>query len=641
LYSTYVDASEVKAIVDELAKRGPAYVIGLLVYIHSPAEYNVVSNLEPAFGREVANEVWSRIQGSLGTIYMYSKVRIEGKEEYLINYLKEYISKRYFAPDASDEIALKIVEESNKRWLKLLSDSEEVLTDKKTLSIACAVIEKFKDRSDGGYPKLIVRTNPMGFIEVRSSDGEYFSEVVSSVLGLKEFNVRKLFCKYLLGFIDDWYTRRHSYRNLVVYPSAIPLIKRLASEVSAHVKIFTKAEVESVIRELYKKGDLLRLSAIDAALSNVEWEWSYFLESFFGKPPEILRSEVEMYGLISRGFVNPLIYDYVKEALRSLYLEALEELVKSFAKPFKEAGYDVSRSENLVAFTKPLARPINVLLYPWPKEPYIPYGPEAINVVVIQGIPTQSMFKYLEERHRGALWLFMKGGRVVVASNTYRSEVHEELLKILSKSFSIEFFELVKPPTPSEEKMTSPHQVPSHIIKWINSAMDVLEGVVAGALEAFGFSVEVDKKVKNPRTGTEVEIDVWGEKMIEGTKIIAYASCKNWDNPVEVGVVREEFGRLFQMPLIPHLRMLVAPSFTDSAEKEAVADGFLVIEVGEKASRENIGEIYAKVYEELNKLFAGVAPKWMQELAKKVRILADEIRKIGDELERAGRSAPA
>jgi hypothetical protein len=46
----------------------------------------------------------------------------------------------------------------------------------------------------------------------------------------------------------------------------------------------------------------------------------------------------------------------------------------------------------------------------------------------------------LEEWHGGAHWLFVEGGRkIVVSSNTYRDEVHGELLKILSKSFSIEF----------------------------------------------------------------------------------------------------------------------------------------------------------------------------------------------------------
>jgi hypothetical protein len=627
-----VNADEVRVIVDELARKGPAHVIGLLVYTYSLDEYeytNVVWTLEPAFGREIADEVCSRIRGSLGGVYKYSKVKVEGKEEYLKDYLTKYLLKRYLTRDARDEVTIKVVEEYSKRYSKLLGGGDEVLADRKTLSIACAVIQAFKDRDyPKNYPGLSVHTDSMGFVRVGSTDMDHFSSVVSSVLGLREFDVRKLFCKYLLGFIDEWSSRRHTYYNLVIYPFAIPIIERLASEVSKYVKVFTKAEVESIIRRLYEGGDLLKLSVIDAALSNVEWPW--FLESFFGKPREILRGEAEIHGLISRGLVNPLVYDYVKETLRSLYLEALDKLIAPFIEPFKEIGYEVGRFENLVALTKPLAKPIGVLFYPWPKEPYIPYGPETVKVVVIQGTPSQPILKYLEERHGGALWLFIKGREIVPALNTYKSEVHSELLKILSKSFRIMFL----------EQVPEPGKVPANVVKWIDRAKDVLEGVVAEALENFGFSVEVDRRVKSPRTGTEIEIDVWGEKVVEDFKIIAYASCKNWDRPVEVGVVREEFGRLFQMPLIPHLRMLVAPAFTDSAEKEAVADGFLVVEVGKRASREDVDEIYAKVYEKLNKLFAGVAPKWMQELAKRVRTLADEIKKIGEELERAGRAAP-
>jgi|YelNatPaOPRAMG01_1025707.scaffolds.fasta_scaffold18861_4 hypothetical protein len=38
-----------------------------------------------------------------------------------------------------------------------------------------------------------------------------------------------------------------------------------------------------------------------------------------------------------RGLINPLIYDHVEEALRSLHLEVLDKLVNSFAKPFKRS----------------------------------------------------------------------------------------------------------------------------------------------------------------------------------------------------------------------------------------------------------------------------------------------------------------
>jgi len=166
------------------------------------------------------------------------------------------------------------------------------------------------------------------------------------------------------------------------------------------------------------------------------------------------------------------------------------------------------------------------------------------------------------------------------------------------------------------------------------SARDPLEDAVASVLKSLGFSVKVDYKVIS-KAGTEIEIDVWGEKLISDMKFVVYTSCKNWDRPVEVGVIREEFGRILQLPYIPHVRIIVAPTFTESAKKEALADGFVVVETGEKATEENLEKIYQKVYEKLNKLFMGVAPKWMQELAEKAKSIAEEIRKLGEELEKA------
>jgi hypothetical protein len=162
-------------------------------------------------------------------------------------------------------------------------------------------------------------------------------------------------------------------------------------------------------------------------------------------------------------------------------------------------------------------------------------------------------------------------------------------------------------------------------------AKDLLEDVVAEALESLGFNVRVDLRVQG-RAG-EVEVDVWGEKLVEDTRFAVSASCKNWDSPVDVSVVREELGRILQMTVIPHVRILVAPSFTDSARREAVADGFMVVEVGEKAHEGNIDKIYSRVYYKLDKLFTGVAPRRLQELADKVRELAERARRSAEEIE--------
>jgi hypothetical protein len=148
---------------------------------------------------------------------------------------------------------------------------------------------------------------------------------------------------------------------------------------------------------------------------------------------------------------------------------------------------------------------------------------------------------------------------------------------------------------------------PSQAVKRF-CARDPLEDVIASILEALSFTVKVDHRIVS-RAGTEVEVDVWAEKVVGDMRFAVYASCKNWDRPVEVGVIREEFGRILQLPFIPHVRVIVAPSFTESAKKEAYADGFIAIEIGEKATEENLEKMYQRVYDKLNKLFIGVAPK--------------------------------
>jgi DNA/RNA-binding domain of Phe-tRNA-synthetase-like protein len=40
--------------------------------------------------------------------------------------------------------------------------------------------------------------------------------------------------------------------------------------------------------------------------------------------------------------------------------------------------------------------------------------------------------------------------------------------------------------------------------------------------------------------------------------------------------------------------------------REAVANGFVVIETGEKTREENLERIYQRVFEKLNKLFMGI-----------------------------------
>jgi hypothetical protein len=172
---------------------------------------------------------------------------------------------------------------------------------------------------------------------------------------------------------------------------------------------------------------------------------------------------------------------------------------------------------------------------------------------------------------------------------------------------------------------------------------DMLKNVVASVLEDLGFKVEVEKEIPL-KTGEYIRgvyrknivVDILGRKHIEDTILTVYVSCYNRTEPVGVYEIKEEYEKIIRnMDLIPHIRVFVANSFLENAKMEATKYGFVVIEIGELVTESNAEKVYQKVYEKFNKLFAGVTPKWMQDLAEKVKKTDEEIKKIGEELEKA------
>jgi len=629
--SSHIDIKDIKVLIDNIVKKGVAYAVGLITFLCSNVNYryiNVVDTLKPAFGVTVAEKVYYDLAEAFKNINIYAKVVIEGKETWLDDYLHQRVLR--------EDITRVILDEAKKRFQQMLEE------DKRVLSIASAIIDVLKTKSYlavfVSYPSYETKG-----ISVSSTDGEYFSKLISSVLGTDIPNVRALFYKYLLGFQCDWESRKYNHYVLEIYPFVIPLLKSLTANISRYIVMPDRFSIRSKLSELYQKGEYAKLAIIKRSLS-IRSE-SEFLSRFFGKSYEHLCSEVVVEGIISKCFVNPLVYDYVKEAVNNLHEKASSELIAAFKAIFEKAGYSVSCVGSCCSFTKAIAKPIYICFYPWPEYWYLLKDVAgAIKAVIIQGIPTQSVLQTHELQYygsRGYLWLFVEKNKIAVASNTYRHEDHYELLNILRNHFALE----VIGPTPKELEplLIQVKPIPMVTCEGIYrptplverfSARDPLEDAVAGVLKSLGFSVKVDYKVIS-KAGTEIEIDVWGEKLISDMKFVVYTSCKNWDRPVEVGVIREEFGRILQLPYIPHVRIIVAPTFTESAKKEALADGFVVVETEEKAIEENLEKIYQKVYEKLNKLFMGVAPKWMQELAEKAKSIAEEIRKLGEELEKA------
>ena len=161
----------------------------------------------------------------------------------------------------------------------------------------------------------------------------------------------------------------------------------------------------------------------------------------------------------------------------------------------------------------------------------------------------------------------------------------------------------------------------------------VLEEIVGKNLKSMGFNYELNKRL-SARGGGTIEVDVWAWKRIGNTTFYVYASCKNWDKEVDRSVIDEEFGRTMQLFNIPHLKIFVAKKLTAPAKDAALADGFIVIELGEKALTNNAQEIYNIIYSHLKELFIGIAPPELQRFAQLAREFSDKLRALADQIEK-------
>ncbi len=625
--STSID--DIKTIVSELIGKGVEYAVGLYPYFYSISERrykNVIATLEPAFGRDVAERVYLEIERTFKGVDLYVRVRVEDWEGLLYDYLKKHVLKELTSKH--------ILEEVEKR----LNQAPE--EDIRILSLTSAFIKAIEAKN---YPLVIsVHRDKEGFLRVSSVDEEPLLTVVALNLGSNIPNIRSLFYRYLLGFQDD--TR---YMGLMIYPFTIDYVERLANEVSRYVRIPERSEVEFRISDLYVKGEFLKLAIIERSTRFGRIS-SEFLSYFSGMPYEHLCEWATIEGVISRCFVNPLVIDYVQTIIGTIRREALGRLVKLSRDTFNKVGYSSSCTASCCSFIKPLTKSIYMCFSPWPEDvTHIEKPPGSVRVMIIQGMPSQSILEYLEERSKlsmweGVLWLFIEGDRVAVASNTYRDEDHRELLEILSRSFNLTFIGptpkgviLAQKPvivTPSAQQQAVVERRFDSELPSVKPSREVLEGVVARVLRDLGFNVQTN--VRLPAKGGEVEVDVWAFKSVGGSQFRVYVSCKNWDRDVDRHVVDQEFGRVLQLDYMPHLRVLIVKGLTEPARKAALDDGFMVIELGRKADAENVQEVYEVIYKAFNELFTAIAPPRLREIAEKLAEIRENLRRVEEEITR-------
>jgi hypothetical protein len=233
----------------------------------------------------------------------------------------------------------------------------------------------------------------------------------------------------------------------------------------------------------------------------------------------------------------------------------------------------------------------------------------------------------------------------------------KNLLETLNNSGILWFNSIVPAPFLEEEfiaKLTSPEEIIEERIPSFDAELrtapplvapkekefegkkpewKVLEEIVGKNLKSMGFNYELNKRL-SARGGGTIEVDVWAWKRIGNTTFYVYASCKNWDKEVDRSVIDEEFGRTMQLFNIPHLKIFVAKKLTTPAKDAALADGFIVIELGEKALTNNAQEIYNIIYSHLKELFIGIAPPELQRFAQLAREFSDKLRALADQIEK-------
>jgi hypothetical protein len=194
----------------------------------------------------------------------------------------------------------------------------------------------------------------------------------------------------------------------------------------------------------------------------------------------------------------------------------------------------------------------------------------------------------------------------------------DEIIELITKPAIVGMRELIPPPPMPERFKVKPSR-------------EILEGIISAVFEDLGFKVSTNVS-KEPRRGSPIEVDVWAERIVSGMRFSVYVSCKNWNTAIDRPVIDEENGRVMNLRDLPQLKAIVAKELTKPAKETAEADGFIVIELGNKAEAENAVQIYELVYRTFNELFTSIAPPRLRVIASKISDVRESLRKIEEEL---------
>jgi len=447
-----------------------------------------------------------------------------------------------------------------------------------------------------------------------SSNGDDLVDSLCAALSLDYSQAREV--KRLLAYVGlaFYYSQplgRTTYHHYMIPRYALMTIESLARE--------AEKELSGIVESL-RRLDSKTFTAILIRLLGTTHE---LFEAVYGVDYHSFLTSLNIEGLCYGGYVNRSLRDVITRVAKEATEERCRKLYNSIKGVLAEKDYEIYtvtmpdiESFYCVFEAVKLGRyEVTIHVMPFP---YIYYTRGVKTVVVFEGpIAKPGAFQEL-------VVVGMDDGFAGVKTivDNVGSEWSREIVEVFK---SLQLARAVEVPTlapPSRVEVTRGVYPPSR---------ELLESIVAKVLKDLGFNVKTNARIP-ARGGGSLEVDVWAVKRAGDSTFRVYVSCKNWDRDVDRSVVDEEFGRVLNLQEVPHLRILVVKSMTGPAREAAEADGFYVVELGEKAVAGNEEEIYRLVYKKLSDIFTGIAPPQLQEIARRVGETAKELARIAEEL---------
>jgi len=467
-------------------------------------------------------------------------------------------------------------------------------------------------------------------------------------------------------YFDEIYKRSYyeQHYNYIVPPYAVKITDEYARELEDKLK-----KSVDMIRNL---NDAKFLSALLNALGLKE-DFLDFKAVYGVGWHEYLRT-VKLPGICYYGCVNYSIRNLLGNIIIDIAKSRFEKVYKAIEKVLKEKGFEIikviepnfSEPDYNTPYTILVVKPgqYRFAIYVMPFSQKIPPSYEEKEVIIVEGPVAQldyfkakkiKMYEFVD-RNFVIVEMDKNFDNVITVIDNVKSDWSKELAEIF-KSLNITTSSQFITRSPSQyPPITAPSTVTSSssisvpissgplydkdILAKIKSiqARDILEAVVAAALQDLGFKVKTDTQIPT-KDGATREVDAWAWKTISGVDFSIYVSCKNLDSGIGTPIIDQEAGRVDQLQKAPIMKFIVASKFNDQARRAAIAKGFIPIEIGFKVDESDAIEVYNRVYEVMNGVFSAPAPKKLQQLAESMLKISEELRRVSDEFSRLANSS--